>query len=362
MPIEHQVWKIGESPQQLATAALFDENELEDMISQDINVLSDLWMLIGRQVQTAFGKRIDLLAIDSSGSLIVIELKKGKTPREVVAQTLDYASWVKDLESDEIAEIYENYGGEELSKKPSLDEAFTARFQSKLIEDDLNSSHQIVIVASSLDSSTERIVTYLSDFSIPINVVFFRIFKDGDNRYLSRAWFMDPATVQEHATTPKSNEPWNGEFYVSFGHSQGRSWEDARKYGFISAGGGRWYTQTLNKLQRGDRVWVNIPHTGYVGVGIVEEPSTILGEFKVEHQGQMTSILDAHINASYHPEYLGDEDRSEYFVRVRWLKEISLKKAVSEVGFFGNQNTVAKPTASKWRHTVDRLKEVFKID
>jgi hypothetical protein len=362
MPIEHQVWKIGESPQQLQTASLIDENELEDMICQDISVLSDQWMLIGRQVQTAYGKRIDLLAIDASGSLIVIELKKDKTPREVVAQTLDYASWVKNLESDEIASIFDHNGGEQFNNTQSLDSAFTKKFQSKLNEDDLNSSHQVIIVASSLDSSTERIVTYLNDYSIPINVVFFRVFKDNDSRYLSRAWFIDPATVQEHATTPKNNEPWNGEFYVSFGDDMGRNWEDARKYGFISAGGGRWYTQTLNKLQVGDRVWVNIPHTGYVGVGIVQEPSTIIDEFMVEYDGQNLPILEAPNNGTYHREFLGNEDLSEYFVRVKWVKDIPSSQAISEVGFFGNQNTVAQPTASKWRFTVDRLKEVFNID
>ena len=30
-----------------------------------------------------------------------------------------------------------------------------------------------------------------------------------------------------------------------------------------------------------------------------------------------------------------------------------------EVGLFGNQNTVCQPTTPKWRHTVERLKQVF---
>ena len=46
-------------------------------------------------------------------------------------------------------------------------------------------------------------------------------------------------TTQVNAASPStaSNEPWNGEFYARFGHSpEGRPWEDAVKYGFISAG------------------------------------------------------------------------------------------------------------------------------
>jgi hypothetical protein len=30
-------------------------------------------------------------------------------------------------------------------------------------------------------------------------------------------------------------------------------------------------------------------------------------------------------------------------------------------GFFGNQNTVARPKSSKWRHTVERLKQRFGV-
>jgi hypothetical protein len=36
-------------------------------------------------------------------------------------------------------------------------------------------------------------------------------------------------------------------------------WEDAMKYGFSSAGGGSRYTQTLNMLEVGSRIWVNVP-------------------------------------------------------------------------------------------------------
>jgi hypothetical protein len=38
---------------------------------------------------------------------------------------------------------------------------------------------------------------------------------------------------------------------------------------------------------------------------------------------------------------------------------VPLEKAVREIGLFGNQNTVCKPTTPKWRSTVERLKEKF---
>lgn len=41
-----------------------------------------------------------MLAIDGDGKLHIIELKKNKTPREVVAYALDYASRVQNLSYD----------------------------------------------------------------------------------------------------------------------------------------------------------------------------------------------------------------------------------------------------------------------
>ena len=50
-----------------------------------------------------------------------------------------------------------------------------------LNEERLDGSHQVFIVASVLDASTERIVNYLNEMDVPINVIFFQVFRDGDN-------------------------------------------------------------------------------------------------------------------------------------------------------------------------------------
>jgi len=362
MPIEQVIWKVGQKPERLNSSKLDSEKELEEMICNDISILNEQWMLIGRQVMTAYNKSIDLLALDSTGSVIIIELKKYKTPREVVAQALDYASWVQHLDSSAIANVFQKFAHHYLHSTGSLDQAFLEKFGSRLDDNDLNSSHQVVIVSSELDSSSERIVQYLSNSNVPLNVVFFRVFRDGERRYLSRAWFIDPAETQERATSPKISEPWNGEYYVSFGDKMGRDWEDARKYSFISAGGGRWYSKTLSQLKKDDRIWVNIPKTGYVGVGIVEEPAVKVDEFLVSTDKGDVPLLEAPINEHYHKKWVDNEDRAEYAVRVKWLRSVPTKKAISELGFFGNQNTVCKPTTPKWNYTVERLKAAFGIE
>lgn len=359
MPIRNEVWTVGDSPVPLAEAKLKSEAQLEDMIVAAPEILSSDWMIIGRQEDTGYGGRIDLLAIAPDGSLILIELKRDRTPRDVVAQAIDYATWAQTLEPDEISAIFNRF-----SNGDSLGDTFQKRFEQSLDEDTLNESHQIVIVASSLDASSERIVGYLADRDISINVLCFQVFESTNGLLLSRTWLKDPSESQVSSSSrsqTSDKEPWNGEYYASFGQGNARSWDEAKKYGFTCAGGGSWYSGTLKLLKVGDRIWVNAPGFGYLGVGVVTQTATRASDYTlIDDSGTARPALELLTQASYHREWQDDEDRSEYFVSVDWLATKDLDSAVKEVGFFGNQNSVCAPKSSKWRHTVGKLKTAFR--
>jgi hypothetical protein len=349
MTIRHAIWKVGTTPTPLQTSVLASEQQLEEMIVVSPAILHDQWMLIGRQHDTGFGGRIDLLAITPDGSLVLVELKRGKTPREVVAQAIDYATFVEGLKAEDIVAIYQTF-------KPGQDLAadFKAKFGQQLDEEALNASHQIVIVADTIDESTTRIVGYLNQRDIAINVLCFQVFASGNDRFLSRVWLLDPAETQANAATApaREKEPWNGEFYASFGHGDARSWPEAQRHGFISAGGGTWYSNSLRLLRVGDRIWAKAPGYGFVGVGKVTGPRIPASEFKIGDQLALDVLKDGH----YHRSLATDPEKSEYFVPIEWLQTLALEQAIQEIGMFGNQNTVCRPTTPKWRQTVERLK------
>lgn len=357
MPIKHAIWAVGNPPKALARSQLAEEKRLEDMIVACPELISDNWMIIGRQERTGSGGIIDLLAITPDGSLVLIELKRNRTPRDTVAQALDYAAWVQSLSAERIAQMFSRF-----SSGKSLAKEFKQKFGQELEEDALNQSHQIIIVAAEFDDATERIIDYLSDRDIAINVIFFQVFEFNGQQLLSRAWLIDPGETQANVAateqTKGPKEPWNGEFYVSFGDVS-RSWSDAVRFGFISAGGGSWYTQTLDLLSPGDRIWVNIPQKGYVGVGIVRSEPQKMTEFKVRTaEGELPALEVLHFRDVY-KQYLNEPELHETFIAVEWLDTVPVEEAVSEVGLFGNQNTVCRPTTPKWRHTVERLKTQF---
>ena len=359
MPIEVGIWRVDHSLKNIAFKEIDLESELQQIIADDISVVDSRLMVIGREVISEYGGRMDVLAIDGDGNLAVIELKRNQTPREVVAQVLDYGSWIRHLTMDDIAEQYINYQVRFLNESTprSINDALKKRFGS--VPDTLNSSHRLIIVAGSLDPSTERIVTYLMDqYGVEINAVFVRMFEDDDRKYLTRAWLKEPVVLPaETLSRPGTGGEWNGEFYVSFGVGLHRRWPDAKKYGFISAGGGEWYVNTLRTLQPGNRIWVNVPGTGYVGVGEVVSAAVRFDQFKLSNQGVETPIADVEVEA---PEMF-DQEHSEHIVGVNWTKAVDLHEAVKEIGFFGNQNTVAKPRAQSWHFTVERLKTLWRV-
>jgi Endonuclease NucS len=363
MPLELGVWRIDQGLVALKATGLDLESRLQDLLDRDITIANPGWMVIGREVETGFDSRLDILAIDTVGDLIVIELKRDQTPREVVAQVLEYGAWVVKLRSEDIPQIYrkyvEKYHPERAAE--SFDTAFCRRFGVREVPEEINQSHELVVVASQFDATSERIVEYLADsHDVAINAVFFRVFKDGDREYLSRVWLRDPSEAESDSELRAPGQ-WNGEFYVSFGG--GRSWEEARKYGYIGGGGGLFYSQTLHLLSPGDRVWVNVPGTGYVGVGHVEQAVVPIEQFEVSNSAgvrvPINSIPDLAIAKS--TPSTADPEKAEYMVRVRWDKTVGLDKAFKERGFFGSQHTVARPKAEKWVHTVERLKTLFGI-
>jgi hypothetical protein len=140
------------------------------------------------------------------------------------------------------------------------------------------------------------------------------------------------------------------DFYFSAGEGDRRRWADMRRYGFVSAGGGRWYSRTLRALQPGHRVWAHIPRVGYVGVGEVTETVRPVVE---------TELLDLPLEAPAMDRAVGDPERCEYVVRVRWEVAVAREDAFWIPGLYANENSVTR-LRDQW--TLQRLCEAFSVD
>lgn len=365
MAMQIGLWRVDGDPVRVMPTRMPLEERLEAIIESDPAMLGQDLMIIGRQVVTSFGSRIDLMAMDAAGGVHVLELKRDRTPRDVVAQVLDYGAWVQGLADDDLRDLYATYRRDK--QTADFDEAFAEAFGFNP-PDVLNNSHTLTVVASEMDDATERMVTYLAaGFGVPINVLFFDYYEDDGRSYLARTWMLDQNTTTAAAGRgvggARKKPTWNGQdWYISFGEEEtSRNWDDARQYGFVSAGGRKWFSRTLRQVPVGARVFTYIPKTGYVGVGEVTGPAQPADDAVLAIDGQDVPFRTLELKGPYKHDILDPEqgeDYREWVLPVRWLSTVDREDALLRPGLFANQNSACK---LRWQPTIDAVVEFLGV-
>jgi endonuclease NucS-like protein len=213
MATDIKSWEIIKGQLRPLEATLADhgrtENyDLESWIATDPSILRPGLKIIGRQVMTRSGP-LDLLAIDRSGDLYVIELKRDRLPREALAQAIDYASDIQSWPVERISEVCATY------TKQSLEEVFNEAFPDTDLESvTINESQRILLVGFSLDSSLERMIEWLSDqYGVGINAVILKYVRTSSGtELLTKTAILSEEMEDERArkkkfTIPTSDEP-----------------------------------------------------------------------------------------------------------------------------------------------------------
>lgn len=361
-------------PASLATANLLERRDLQRILRSQLDELLPGVLVIAEE----FGdwedsrRRIDLLGVDRDANLVVIELKRGDTGVHMELQAIRYAAMVSTMTFDLAVSAYANY----LESIGQEGDARTLLLEFLGWGDpaDGEFARDVRIILFSEDFSREltSAVLWLNDRNLDIMAFRMRGYSL-DGRFLMDVQQIIPLKeAEEYQVRVRQKQQieqierrarvaWNGEYYANFGVNNTRSWEDARRYGFISAGGPAWFTRTLNLLEPGARVWVNRPRVGYVGVGIVESGPYRTRDFQVETESGVRPYLEVSDVRDGLEALLAKPSFQEQFVKIRWLATRSEAEAIREPGLFGNQNSVAKPTSESWVATVARLKAVFGI-
>ena len=142
------------------------EEDLEDWFENSpwalVQDKPPLW--IGRQTSARTeGRTIfpDLLGVNSDGSLVVVEFKRGRTPREVVAQLLEYAAWAHELSKEEIREQAEIYFDTRHGfQEKTFDEVFCDEFETSEVPS-LNERLRLFIVVEEVPAAVFSVCQFL---------------------------------------------------------------------------------------------------------------------------------------------------------------------------------------------------------
>lgn len=144
-------------------------------------------------------ERLDLLAIDKSGRLVVIENKLDDSGRDVVWQALKYASYCSTLSNSRIAEIFQRY----LDKRgPGKDaRALVCEFlgQEDFAEVKLNpgTDQRLIMVAAQFRKEVTSTVLWLLKHRVQVKCFKATPFQDGNDLFL---------TVEQVIPLPEAEE------------------------------------------------------------------------------------------------------------------------------------------------------------
>ena len=172
MATEIKVWQIEDKEltpidTSMAKAGRTESKDLEQWIKSHPDVLGEDLLIIGEQVQTKSGP-LDLLAVDKSGAVVIIELKRDLIPRQALAQAIDYASRVASWDIDELGKKCQAY-----IKGQSLESYINERFESV---DSVNQTQRILLVGTFIEESLQLMIEWLSE-NISINAVILKYIK-----------------------------------------------------------------------------------------------------------------------------------------------------------------------------------------
>lgn len=151
------------------------ETDLEDLLEQNPEYFFEQSkiLVIGRQITTNLHSFIDLLGLDKQGNTVVIELKRDKTPRDTIAQILEYASFVENLDFTQLDEIFRNYVGEDITVDEYHREYFALGAEANV---SFNKSIKLVIVAQTITPDIKQTAQFLRRKGIEIYCIEFRYF------------------------------------------------------------------------------------------------------------------------------------------------------------------------------------------
>ncbi len=149
-------------------------------------------------------ERLDLLAIDKDGNLVIIENKLDDSGRDVVWQALKYASYCANLKKQQVVEIFQRY----LNQKAQNEGSEPANAEKLLLEflqaDDLPSvqlntlkSQRLILVAAHYRKEVTNSVLWLSQFGVNCQCFKVTPWQAGDELFLN---------VEQIIPTPEASD------------------------------------------------------------------------------------------------------------------------------------------------------------
>jgi hypothetical protein len=145
---------------------LKERYDIEEWIEKSPTILGEELLIINKELTLPSGIRLDLLAIDKKANLVVIELKRDDSGRNLEWQSIKYVSYCSNFLVEDIFKCYAEYlGSDEDEAQLNIEEFIDEEM------DKLNENQRIILVSKEFHSDVVSAVLWLRDYKIDIECV-----------------------------------------------------------------------------------------------------------------------------------------------------------------------------------------------
>ena len=154
---------------------LKERSDLQEWIAADPSVLGEDLLIIQKEFDgfSDTKERLDLLALDKQGQLVIIENKLDDSGRDVTWQAIKYASYCSTMSKQEIIEIFAKYLGD---RQEAIDNIVDFLEIENIEDIELNpgeNRQRIFFVAANFKKEVTSSVLWLSKFGL--NITCFKV-------------------------------------------------------------------------------------------------------------------------------------------------------------------------------------------
>ncbi len=166
----------------------FREREhLQEWIANYPSTLGEELLIIQKEFNgfSDTNERLDLLALDKMGNLVIIENKLDDSGKDVTWQVIKYASYCASLTKQDIINIYQAYLSASGNAQEKLSEFFDNRDISELVLNQGLNSQRLIMVAANFRKEVTSTVLWLMNFKIRLQCFKVTPFELNDQLFLN---------------------------------------------------------------------------------------------------------------------------------------------------------------------------------
>jgi len=169
-----------------AEQGLKERSDLQRLLKSQIDIISPNTLVIAEE----FGewedskRRIDLLCVDKSATIVVIELKRTEDGGHMELQAIRYAAMVSTLTFERCVEIYAKYLQANNVPKDAKEELLAFLEWEEADEDQFGQDVRVVLASAEFSKELTTAVMWLNERNLDIRCVRLQPYKDGDRTLL----------------------------------------------------------------------------------------------------------------------------------------------------------------------------------